>query len=455
MNVRLRLGAFALVGVLLATLVGWAGRSAWQQLRQLQTNFAAVQAGSFHLAEHVEAALLNLNEIILRAEGRQDGQTLKAFQEQGAKLKTWLATQRAAVGSPHERDLLAEIEVAYGTYEARTLRVLQEWSPTASPLPARQVLQGVEADAMPVAALCARLKGAERTALTEFMKDSHQAMVGLQHLVEVSGVLIVLLGLTVTTSIYRAKVAPLRAQLVQTRAIIERQEKLASLGTLAAGVAHEIRNPLTAINVRLHSLKRTLADGSSEHEDAVVIDEEIHRLERIVRGFLHFARPPEPELVSLAPAALLNKVRGLLAPQLEKAAIQLDLSLGPEVRVRADPNQMEQVLINLIQNGAESMAGPGRIELAVRVTTARLGGRLTPAVVLEVADQGKGIPPEVQARLFDPFFTTKEDGTGLGLSVAARIVEKHGGALQYKTEVGRGTTFGIVLPRLVEDSDED
>ena len=131
--------------------------------------------------------------------------------------------------------------------------------------------------------------------------------------------LVLILGFTATSLIYRVKIAPLRAQLVESRAIIERQEKLASLGTLAAGVAHEIRNPLTAINVRLHSLKRTLVRGSSEHEDATVIDQEIQRLDRIVRDVLHFARPAEPRPVTITAESLFSRVQGLLGSQLEKA----------------------------------------------------------------------------------------------------------------------------------------
>src|SRR5262249_39370865 len=102
---------------------------------------------------------------------------------------------------------------------------------------------------------------------------------------------------------------------------------------------------------------------------------------------------------------------------------------------------------NLIQNAADSIGRDGTITLRVVTRAKHLVGRAMEAVVLEVADTGKGISPEVEKRLFDPFFTTKDTGTGLGLSIAARIVEKHGGALEYKTQVNRGTTFGIVLPK--------
>jgi signal transduction histidine kinase len=139
---------------------------------------------------------------------------------------------------------------------------------------------------------------------------------------------------------------------------------------------------------------------------------------------------------------------------LEKASIRLNLSPSPALWIRVDPQQIEQVLINLIQNAAESIGRDGTITLRARSTLIPLAGRATSVIILEVIDTGKGIPLKVQERLFDPFFTTKEAGTGLGLSIAARIVEKHGGGLQYQTEVDRGTTFGIVLPRVAKGEDE-
>jgi signal transduction histidine kinase len=108
-------------------------------------------------------------------------------------------------------------------------------------------------------------------------------------------------------------------------------------------------------------------------------------------------------------------------------------------------------LINLVQNAADSIGHDGTITLRARSESKHLGGSHRKVVILEVADTGKGIPPEVEKRLFDPFFTTKDSGTGLGLPIAARIVEKHAGVLQYQTQLNRGTTFGIVLPQADHD----
>ena len=118
------------------------------------------------------------------------------------------------------------------------------------------------------------------------------------------------------------------------------------------------------------------------------------------------------------------------------------------MRIKVDPAQVKQVLINLVQNAADSIGRDGKISLRARHDRKSLSNGETDVVILEVADTGKGIPPEVEKRLFDPFFTTKDNGTGLGLSIAAGIVQKHGGLLQYQTRVNYGTTFGIVLPQV-------
>jgi signal transduction histidine kinase len=136
-----------------------------------------------------------------------------------------------------------------------------------------------------------------------------------------------------------------------------------------------------------------------------------------------------------------------MARQLEKTNIQLALEYTKSAKVRADSHQLKQVIINLVQNAADAIGQQGCVTLRSRCERRRLSDRETNVVILEVSDTGKGIPPEVEKRLFDPFFSTKESGTGLGLSIAARIVQKHGGVLQYQTQVNHGTTFGIVLPQ--------
>jgi signal transduction histidine kinase len=280
-----------------------------------------------------------------------------------------------------------------------------------------------------------------------FLADSQKSLTYMRVVLITSLVLLLLAAAGLAVVVYRELIAPLRLKLVESQALIERQEKLASLGLLAAGVAHEIRNPLTAIKAWLFLQQKHLLPGTPEHTDTEVIAGEVSRLERIVKDVLLLARPSDPHLAAVPADESLRQVQVLLKPQLEKANIRLTLQDSVSVLIRIDSQQIQQVLINLIQNAADSIGHDGEVSLRARLDNKRLADRISEVVILEVADTGKGITPDVEKRLFDPFFTTKDTGAGLGLSIAARIVEKHGGALQYQTQPNRGTTFGVVLPR--------
>ena len=453
-SAKLQIYGFAAAVLLLAALVVWAGHSAWRELQTLRANFAAARIEGFNLAEEIEARLLDLNETALRFDHLQDPAQRTLFNKDGVELRQYLVTQQANVSTPAERELLRQLEVALTHYLSGAAELMDGWKASVA-IVNPTALERITSSAAPVLALVAKLKEAERPALNQFVTDSHEIVEGLQRLLIASVVLVVLLGFTAARLTYRARIAPLRAQIIESRALLERQEKLASLGTLAAGVAHEVRNPLTAINVRVHSLKRTLVEGTSEREDVGVIDDEIRRLDRIVRDFLDFARPSPPRLVTIHVESLFSRVQGLLGAQWKKSAIRFRVEPPPDLWVCVDTHQLEQVLINLVQNAADSIEGAGEIALRARAGHARLASGITSTAILDVADTGKGIPPEVQKRIFDPFFTTKENGTGLGLAIAASIVEKHHGALQCQTQVGRGTTFSIVLPRAEQSEHEN
>lgn len=262
---------------------------------------------------------------------------------------------------------------------------------------------------------------------------------------------ILLLVVVSVRTVRREMIDPLASQLVESHEVIARQEKLASLGLLGAGVAHEVRNPLVAIKARLFSQKKKLARGSPEFADAEFINDEINRLEQIVRNFLQFARPPEPCLKPVDAAEFLGQIMELMTPDVERRSIALQMDVESDVVVLMDPAQMKQLLINLVRNAAESIGRCGTIVLRARRTLLPFAPQPTPAVALEVEDDGPGIPAEIQPRIFDPFFTTKAAGVGLGLPIAERIAEKHGGSLQYRSPGKNKTTFTITLRAADED----
>lgn len=250
----------------------------------------------------------------------------------------------------------------------------------------------------------------------------------------------------------------LMSDVEQTRASLERSqsqlvnaEKLASVGKLAASVAHEIRNPLTAINMRLFSVQRALGEHPLYEDDLRVIAEEIARLERIIRNFLDFTRPPEPSPRPTPVGTLLDKILELFRSRAEAKNVRFhrdEASQLPQVVV--DPDQIKQVLINLLNNALEATRNGGAIGLAAATETDADGRAF---VVVRVKDSGAGIAPDIRNRIFEPFFTTKDEGTGLGLCIAARIMARHGGRLKLESSTAEGTTFAVYLPATRAEGD--
>ena len=250
------------------------------------------------------------------------------------------------------------------------------------------------------------------------------------------------LSIFLISAIYRRVVERLNFRLYESTT----ENKLAHLGHLSAWLAHEIKQPLTAINAWLWTLEKRVTEDMPEHMGTDAIRKEINRLDQIVKDFLRFTQPAAPKLVPLKAEPVLREVLELVGPQLERQGIRLSLDSRVDASFFADPQQLKQVLINLITNAAESIESEGAITVRTRRDYAPLNGRPADAIFIEVEDTGTGIPPEVQERLFDPFFSTKEEGTGLGLPIARKIIDAHGGTLEFKTALDEGTTFRIVLP---------
>jgi len=222
-----------------------------------------------------------------------------------------------------------------------------------------------------------------------------------------------------------------------------RAERLAAVGTLAAGLAHEIRNPLNGAHLHLTLLERALGRGdpltAEDKESLGIVGVEIHRLGDLVNDFLQFARPQRFELLPTALGEVARRALGLLVPDAERRGVTTELDVASqELDVMGDAQRLEQVLLNLLRNAIEAHERPGgHVVLRLYRTPA--------SVVAEVEDDGPGLY-DPQAPIFDAFFTTKASGTGLGLSIAHRIAEDHGGSLAVQSVPGK-TVFRLALPR--------
>ena len=235
---------------------------------------------------------------------------------------------------------------------------------------------------------------------------------------------------------------------VTSRAALERQvqqaEKLAALGTLSAGLAHEINNPLCVITSRVE-VALMEAEGRDVPkqllDDLQVIDKHAQRAARIAQGLLSFSRQSTWRLQPVDSNQAIEGTLLLIEKQLLKEGISLERRLAPDLpKVMGSANHLQQVLLNLLTNAREAMPAGGSI---------RVQSRLSPngnGIQILIGDTGKGIPDDLVRQIFDPFFTTREGGTGLGLSISYGIVREHGGLLTVESEVGKGATFTITLP---------
>lgn len=245
---------------------------------------------------------------------------------------------------------------------------------------------------------------------------------------------------------------------------LRRQERMAAVGALAAGLAHEIRNPLAAISGSVQMLEEERWSGEKEEGDEgsqlmTIVVREADRLSRLIEDFLNFARPAPVKLEKVCLAEMTNEVLALLEPT-RPENISFDTDLQPQLLVWADSSQLRQVLWNLVLNACQAMPDGGNLSISTGVSKEfslidrNSEGGEVPIVKharLCVEDTGVGIEPDVLDKIFDPFFTNKPNGSGLGLATAHRLLEAMGGVMKVVSRLGEGTEMSVMLP-LVEEN---
>jgi signal transduction histidine kinase len=223
-----------------------------------------------------------------------------------------------------------------------------------------------------------------------------------------------------------------------------RLQRLAELGALLAGFAHEVRNPLSTIGLNLQLVLEDFKTAESPRDKRTqkrltTVQAEVRRLQTLLQGFLDFARAPEPKPVPIDLDAALQQVVDFHAPVLQERNVTLRFFPSPGLpKVPVDWDHLQGAIVNLVRNAGEATPAGGE----VLVSTVREGDD----VLVRVTDTGAGIPPEAQPRIFEPYFSTKKTGTGLGLQIVKRVVEEHGGEITFRSEVGKGTQFTVRLP---------
>ncbi len=231
-----------------------------------------------------------------------------------------------------------------------------------------------------------------------------------------------------------------------TREIKEKQvqiiksERLAAIGEIVAGIAHEIRNPLSGIAVALGLMKSEVQEPEHKQTIADVL-KEIDRLNRIIRDLLQYAQLAHPRklnLVETDPNEVVERVINLMNPKAQERGIEVEKKLNPTGPFRVDPDQIEQVVMNLIINGIDSMNGHGKLTVETQNTNGYIS--------IKVSDTGHGLSEEAKEKIFRPFYSTKTNGTGLGLPISLGIVEMHEGKILVSSEKDKGSTFTVMIP---------
>jgi PAS domain S-box-containing protein len=221
---------------------------------------------------------------------------------------------------------------------------------------------------------------------------------------------------------------------------IELSRRLAAIGRLTSGVAHEVKNPINAIVVHLELLRekmRQVDPDTRRHVD--IIGSEIHRLDRVVETLVDFNRPVDLRLTSFDLRRLVEDVAMLASPEAARQGVRVETQLGADaLPVKADHDLVKQALLNVVLNGVQSMADGGNLTITARRDDA--------AASIEVRDQGCGIPLDIRDKVFNLYFTTKKAGSGIGLAMSYRVLQMHSGSLDFTTQVGSGTTFRLLLP---------
>jgi signal transduction histidine kinase len=235
------------------------------------------------------------------------------------------------------------------------------------------------------------------------------------------------------------------SHLVEVKALeaeVAHRERLSALGNLAATVAHEIRNPLNAISMGLQRLKiefqPTEDPDQYSHLNELMLGE-ARRLNSIVEQFLSLARPVEVKAEALPLQEILKELAALEESHARQSSVRIRVVAAPNLpALKADPNHLTQVLLNLMLNGLQAMPHGGTLTLEAKTSNSNF--------IIAVTDTGTGIAPENLSRIFEPYFTTKAQGSGLGLAISRRIIEAHGGTITVSNQAGGGCRFEITLP---------
>ncbi len=451
------------------------------RMEGLLTEVIDVHVAAFQTAEALETALVNQKGFVTYYFLDGDPDWLRRLDRHRAIFEEKLAEARSLAGLDSQREDLDRIEVHYRGYTDAKDRVIAMYK-SGEREQGSELHRSVRESFFTSLDLCREYKEFHTRRITEARDHSYGEASRLRVMAAIGMASTCALGLLLVFVLIHHILGPVRrlaleadresgagaagdevqtlsrnvrglireydqthSELEKSRETLLQAEKLALVGKLAAGVAHSIRNPLTSVNMRLFSLGRALRLEGPQKDDFEVISDEIRHIDTIVQNFLEFSRRPRLRMQKLNPSNIVDATLQLLRHRLKSynVEIEVDRDPAPLPDILGDPEQLKEVLVNLIVNACEAMETGGRIWIREDAPVIPKASRV---VRIRVTDNGPGIPEALMDNILQPFFTTKDEGTGLGLSIAARILEEHGGFLDISSVEGEGTTFAIILP---------
>ncbi len=437
--------------LLLLGLIGWTAHITWKRTGLLHEQLSETEWKSFQTSDHLQQTILSLNNMVLRYAAYQNLSDWTNFCVASHELGQWINQQQPILSSQQERPFLNQISTAFQDYMAAATAINNKIYGTGQSITRVVEFTDLERQSKRILDLGFELSKAHQNSLDLLQSENIESLDVLRFLVMGCLGLLLLACLCLAFLVYRDTIKPLQIQLVESRQLMERQEKLASLGMLAAGVAHEIRKPPHRHQGLGSIFNKNIPTPPAppNYGDAELISGEINRLERIVRDFLQFARPSDPKFAVIPAEQSLREVQQLMSPELARLNIQLNVEGDHSGNIQVDTQQIKQVLLNLIRNAAESIGRDGIVTLRARRDEKWLEDRQSEVVILEaLRHPGKvRIPPDAEKRLFDPFLYHQGNRHRPRLCPSPRASLKNTTApSSIKLVPDVGTTFGIILP---------
>ncbi|UCF83040.1 MAG: MCP four helix bundle domain-containing protein [Desulfobacteraceae bacterium] len=481
-RISLRVRIYLILAALVFITLTGALVTVWYTYRMegLLTHIIAKNVAAFQAAEALRTALVNQKGFVSYYFMDGDPDWLRRLGEYRQIFKERLREVRTLAETEHEKGAIDRIDTEYTQYITGKDQVIAHYKAGQRKAGTRLHTE-VRNNFFKTLELCEEYKDIHKKRITVARDKSHAQARKLRIIAGTAILVVIVLGLLLLFVLVTQILGPVRRMALEAdregapaeprdevkalsrsvRGLIEdmdqtqeeleksrehllQAEKMALVGKLAAGVSHSVRNPLTSVKMRLFSLGRTLDLSATEKEDFEVISEEIGQIDTIVQNFLEFSRPPRLKMQNVSPSDVVDLALQLLEHRLKSYNVNTELKRKhPLPEIQADPEQLKEVLVNIVVNACETMEGGGSILIHEEESFAEPLGRV---VVIRLTDSGPGIPEEIRDKIFEPFFTTKEEGSGLGLSIANRIVEEHNGWLDLASKEGEGSTFVITLP---------